>query len=671
MSWKTYRLGDILERKRVSVKIEKDKLYKLVTIKLYHQGVILREEKKGDDIKSNMFSVNTGDFILSGIDARNGAFGIVPKELDGAIVTNDFWILEPNPKIMKKDFFLFITSTPLFDYICKQCSDGTTQRIRLQRDKFYDYELSLPSIDAQRLLVDKLTNYNKNCKQLSTELTHQLTLVKQLRQSFLREAMQGKLTADFRSAHPELIEGENSAQALLENIKAEKKQLIKDGKLKKEKELAPIGEDEIPFDIPESWVWCRLGEIIFDTEGGKSPNCLNEEAIGDEWGVIKTTAVQEMIFLENENKVLPKGFMINEQHKIKVGDLLITRAGPKNRVGIVCYVEKLSTNLILSDKTIRIKYNNDLINAKYIALALNSPLIKPIIERKMTGMADSQVNISQDNMKGFTIPLPPLSEQQAIVSKLDELMRTCDELEVSIRTSQQQNEMLLREVLREALEKPKEEIREVLMAAESIPTYKIPVQSNIPDNKRGFAKQVLGGKIVEEFKDDKNFTHIKFQKLQYLAEQIIEENLEWNYYRQMAGPYDNKFMHSVFNRLEKNSWFRKSGNKYQPLGKVNDIDKYYQNYFGDKSEKLNNLFGLLQRASEKFCEAIATIYAVWNNHIILKLEFDKERVKADFFDWSNRKTVVFTEEEFEKALVWMQNHDIIPTGFGYLIKEKK
>ena len=167
MSWKTYRLGDILERKRVSVKIEKDELYKLVTIKLYHQGVIMREEKKGDDIKSNMFYVNTGDFILSGIDARNGAFGIVPKELDGAIVTNDFWILEPNPEIMRKDFFLFITSTPLFDYICKQCSDGTTQRIILQRYKFYDYELSLPSIYEQQLFVHKLTNYNHNSRKLS------------------------------------------------------------------------------------------------------------------------------------------------------------------------------------------------------------------------------------------------------------------------------------------------------------------------------------------------------------------------------------------------------------------------------------------------------------------------------------------------------------------------
>ena len=70
----------------------------------------------------------------------------------------------------------------------------------------------------------------------------------------------------------------------------------------------------------------------------------------------------------------------------------------------------------------------------------------------MTGMADSQVNISQDNMKRFLIPFPPLSEQQHIVVKLDELMAYCDELEASIKESQRQNELLLQQVLREALE---------------------------------------------------------------------------------------------------------------------------------------------------------------------------------------------------------------------------
>jgi type I restriction enzyme S subunit len=226
---------------------------------------------------------------------------------------------------------------------------------------------------------------------------------------------------------------------------------VKEKKIKKDKDLPEIKAEEIPFEIPEGWVWCRLGEIIYDTEGGKSPNCLNERAKPNEWGVIKTTAVQEMQFLENENKVLPKHFVVNQQYKINEGDLLITRAGPKNRVGIVCCVEKITYQLILSDKTIRIKHSKEYLNSKFISLALNSPLIKPIIESKMTGMADSQVNISQDNMKGFSIPLPPLAEQHRIVQKLEQLLQVCDNLQASIQESRGYNEQLLQQVLREAL----------------------------------------------------------------------------------------------------------------------------------------------------------------------------------------------------------------------------
>lgn len=252
--------------------------------------------------------------------------------------------------------------------------------------------------------------------------------------------MQGKLVLQDPKDEP--------ASVLLEKIKAEKEQMIKEKKIKKEKPLPPISEDEIPFEIPENWAWCRLGEVIYDTEGGKSPNCQNIPAQGDQWGVIKTTAVQEMTFLEEENKVLPDNFVVNPKHLIEAGDVLITRAGPKNRVGIVCCVEDITRKLILSDKTIRILHNKTILNSKYVALALNSPLIKPIIELKMTGMADSQVNISQDNMKGFTIPFPPFLEQQRIVTKLNDLMKMCNDLEESIKESQQQNEALLQQVLR-------------------------------------------------------------------------------------------------------------------------------------------------------------------------------------------------------------------------------
>ena len=262
----SYRLGDLLKRKTQKTEIQPDEEYKLVTIKLHHKGVVLREVKKGSEMKpTKMVQVEEGDFVLSGIDARNGAFGIVPKELDGAVISNDFWCLTVNSKFLSKELFLYLTKTAFFDHICKQASDGTTQRIRLQKDKFYNYEISLPPREEQPKLLSEISRADKHAKQLWTELDHQQTLLKQLRQAILQEAVQGKLTEQWRGAHSEV----EPASALLERIQAEKARLVKEKRIRKQKPLPPVAEEEVPFDLPQGWVWCRLGDAgLF--ERGKS-----------------------------------------------------------------------------------------------------------------------------------------------------------------------------------------------------------------------------------------------------------------------------------------------------------------------------------------------------------------------------------------------------------------
>src|SRR5919202_6599431 len=106
-----------------------------------------------------MYRVSAGQFILAGIDARNGAFGIVPEELDGAVVTNDFWYFEIDRTIISKDYFLYLTSTPLFAEIVRKASDGTTNRVRLQADKFYNYQISLPDVADQATIISEVIKH--------------------------------------------------------------------------------------------------------------------------------------------------------------------------------------------------------------------------------------------------------------------------------------------------------------------------------------------------------------------------------------------------------------------------------------------------------------------------------------------------------------------------------
>ena len=114
-------------------------------------------------------------------------------------------------------------------------------------------EIPVPPIEAQIEFVKQYSILEDKSNDLSTELTHQLGLVKQLRQAFLREAMQGRLVPQDPHDEP--------ASVLLAKIKAEKEQMIREGKIKKQKPLPPITEEELPFQIPENWVWCQLGEI--------------------------------------------------------------------------------------------------------------------------------------------------------------------------------------------------------------------------------------------------------------------------------------------------------------------------------------------------------------------------------------------------------------------------
>ena len=266
MELQSYYIKDILKRVKRPITLNRDQDYKLVTVRCNHKGVCLREIKKGCEIKSNMYEVKSGDFILSGIDARNGAFGIIPAELDGAVVTNDFWIVEVDEQKIDKYFFLELTATNWFDEICKKGSDGTTHRMRLQKEKFFNQIIHLPnSKETQLLLLNKINFSKETHQKIQLEIAIQKETVSQLKQTILQNAIQGKLTAEWRKEHP----AEEPASELLKRIKLEKQQMIASGKLKKEKPLEPIKPEEIPFEIPGSWTWCRGIEIFLPMKSTK------------------------------------------------------------------------------------------------------------------------------------------------------------------------------------------------------------------------------------------------------------------------------------------------------------------------------------------------------------------------------------------------------------------
>lgn len=443
------RIGDILTRYKEAETVRDDVIYKQVTIGTNYKGVRLRGTKRGIEIGTkNQWLVKAGQFILSRIDARNSAFGIIPEELESALVTNDFMAYEVNEDQVDRDFFNVFLQSPQFLKACIKASRGNTNRKRVQEEFFLNYEVNLPDLTHQRLLIQKIERAKAAMAIAKGEIAEQKALLTKLKQAILQEAIQGKLTADWRAKNPDT----EPASELLKRIQTEKARLIAEKKIRKEKLLPEITPEEIPFEIPEGWEWCRLGQIIEKTESGWSPKCLDNSAPAARWGVLKTTAVQAGEYLEFENKELPLNLTPRPKHETQVGDILMTRAGPANRVGICAYVATTRKKLMISDKIIR--FHPLFVNGRYIEAFANSPQFQELIEESKQGMAQSQVNISQTNLKNTVVPLPPLAEQAAIVSRVEALMATCRDLETEIDNSRTHAADLLQAVLKEAFSPP-------------------------------------------------------------------------------------------------------------------------------------------------------------------------------------------------------------------------
>jgi len=266
--------------------------------------------------------------------------------------------------------------------------------------------------------------------------------LKVYRQAVLKWAFEGQLTKSTLRHFDKL-----SAQGTVMPVAAATEPVEADETTNKEDSL-PKGD---ALSLPKGWKWVKIEEIIQTLDQGWSPKCDNRSSYSNnEWAVIKTTAVQSGYFIETENKVLPKNLEPRKKHELQVEDVLITRAGPRVRVGICCMVKHVRPKLINCDKVYRIKVKNGKVIPNYFAMILNSPGYSDEIEKMKTGISDSGVNLTQKGFLQISIKLPPIDEQQSIVAEIESRLSVCDKIEESIKQSLKQSESLRQSILKKA-----------------------------------------------------------------------------------------------------------------------------------------------------------------------------------------------------------------------------
>jgi type I restriction enzyme S subunit len=316
--------------------------------------------------------------------------------------------------------------------------------VSLPMNRIKAVEINLPPYEEQLRLAEIYQEVSKNIDLLKNETIKQKDYIPKLRQSILQMAVQGKLTARWREENPDV----EPASVLLEKVKQDFEKQIQKGILKKKKSPEIIKETDHFFNIPQTYTWCRLSEIC-NINGGyafKSTNYTKEGV-----RVIRISDFDEY-GLKGKNIVRHK--FINElsPYKLEMKNILMAMTG--GTVGKSYYVKALDEDMYVNQRVATIKIS-ELIDSTYIHYSLRIPLIQNIIQEKKKSTND---NISMTDINNFLISLPPLEEQKTIVSKVNQLMAWCDELEKKIEKRDAYQEKMMQAVVKQAFKTEKEPI---------------------------------------------------------------------------------------------------------------------------------------------------------------------------------------------------------------------
>lgn len=436
--WKCVKLGEVFKHRKQFIVIDDSKEYKRCRVQLHRRGVTLRDIVEGREIKTKEQQIcRNGDFIFAEMDAKVGGYGFITEELDGAIVSSHYYLFEVNEDLLLRDFLRVLIKTDIIQSQIK--AKGSTNYASVRPKEVLDFEIPLPSIAKQIEIIRTFEKYEKINNSFFEEIIVQQRLLKQLRQAILQEAVQGKLTADWRRANPEV----EPAADLLKRIQAEKTELIKGQKIEQEEQLPPIKFEEIPFELSEKWTWCRIKEVCL-----RIVDCLHSTPKFKETGhlCIDTNCIRPGIIMHEKIRFVDEGTFQERNRRMKPckDDVLFSREGAL--LGIAVKVPD-NLNFCLGQRMMIFRLHNGM-EPDYFEYILNSMVIRSQYIDKITGSASPHLNIR--DIRKLYIPFPPIEEQKAIVAKVDKLMTYCNELERQIAFSQTTAEQVMQAVLREA-----------------------------------------------------------------------------------------------------------------------------------------------------------------------------------------------------------------------------
>ena len=369
------------------------------------------EKRLWKDIKSNFTHIKENDLGIAKITPcfQNRKSVVFKNLINGyGAGTTELNIIKVLPKTIMIEYLLWFVKSSYFINGGVKSFTGTAGQQRIHKDYLSYVLLPLPPLAEQRRIVEKIEEVLNHIEHLKVN-EEKLSLLQKnfpdkLKKSLLQAAIQGKLT--------EQLSTDDNVEDLLAEIRKEKEKLIKEKKIKKQKPLPPITEEEIPFEIPENWRWVRLGDIGI-WEAGSTPNRTNSKYylngqvpwvktgdLNDEILTRVSENITELAVEETAIKLKPIGSILIAMYGATIGKLAI--------LGI-----KATTNQACCAC---IPFNG--IYNKYLYYYLMSYRDN----FKKMGAGGAQPNISREKIIKTLVPLPSLKEQKRIVKQLERFL---------------------------------------------------------------------------------------------------------------------------------------------------------------------------------------------------------------------------------------------------------
>jgi restriction endonuclease S subunit len=391
-------IGTFLIKSRLRTHIEDDRAYQRVTVKINNNGVISRDLEIGKNIGTKQqYIVKAGQFLMSKIDARNGAFGLVPENLEGAIVTNDFPVFDIDNLVINPEFLVLITTTKEFIKFAQSCSSGTTNRQRIDIGMFLNVKIPLPSLPEQNRIVK---SYNARIKQAEE-----------------KEAKAKEL--------------EESLEKFIYSELGIKKNKVSDKKVKglQFTNFEKLSRWDINFLFQNEsrekskYPLISYNELFISLINGIPSRNYSKSGVR----FLKVADIKNNLIDNSNIKYIDK---YRKSELIEKDTLLITRKGT---VGNSFYVKE-DKKYTASSEIFIIKLN-DYVSGDFLAEINLIEFVKKQYREKNTGTI--MPSLSQDKLKEILIPLPPKEKQQEIVSHITKIKTMIEESKtISIQLKQ-------------------------------------------------------------------------------------------------------------------------------------------------------------------------------------------------------------------------------------------